>query len=429
VRSARHHSWSSLVSNWRRSPVAKADASRREPSVALRALHPVRASVADASDPRPAAGRNLEQLVSRGPKQARVGCHPELAQAVGQDLHHRVVEEALAPGDGLEAPSPQDADTAAGAADPDEPLLVFVEGHHEVVGQAVAGREGGETPPLEAAQPGLRADPEGSLPVFEQHVDHRVREAFGLAEVLEPATGEAVQAGAVGPDPDRALPVFEDRETPDAVSLPAHAGTSSAPPGARLRRPAVALPSQTLPPRSSSSASTPVSDCPRNGGSAVKRSRSSKPTLSFVASQRFPPRLAAMATIKPSGNAGTGEGAGARPGSKDAVLDGSEAAARGPEPQRPVAGRGESVDDPAAHGRRVLRVEDGEADAVETHEALFRGEPEVAVGGLRDAEHRALREPLLGLPAVHRVLGQTPGRVERGRGCRQQHERGHEQGR
>ena len=59
----------------------------------------------------------------------------------------------------------------------------------------------------------------------------------------------------------------------------------------------------------------------------------------------------------------------------------------------------------------VAVVEDGEARAVEAREAGLRGQPEIAVVGLRDGVDRELREALV--PHVLAVLRDGQARIER----------------
>ena len=71
-------------------------------------------------------------------------------------------------------------------------------------------------------------------------------------------------------------------------------------------------------------------------------------------------------------------------------------------------------------GRRVAAVEDGEADAVESHQPLLRAQPQVAVGRLRDDLHRVLGQAVLRVERVQAVLVERAGGVERQRGRAQE---------
>jgi len=77
------------------------------------------------------------------------------------------------------------------------------------------------------------------------------------------------------------------------------------------------------------------------------------------------------------------------------------------------------------HPGGVALVEDGELHAVETDEAAFRPQPQVSVARLRDRLDRVLREAVLRLPDLERVLGDGLARIERGgaRGEEEQEER------
>src|SRR5262245_9310012 len=89
----------------------------------------------------------------------------------------------------------------------------------------------------------------------------------------------------------------------------------------------------------------------------------------------------------------------------------------GPDPEALAFILQESVDEIVAEARGVAAVEGGEARTVETHDAVLRGQPEVAVVGLDDGLGPMLAQAVPGAPGVQDVLGeglvaiQSPGRT------------------
>ncbi len=72
----------------------------------------------------------------------------------------------------------------------------------------------------------------------------------------------------------------------------------------------------------------------------------------------------------------------------------------------------------------LVRVEDGEAHAVEADQAFFGRQPDVAIGGLRDRADRGLWQAVAGSPVVGGVLGDERARIERRRRDRRGQQRG-----
>ena len=77
--------------------------------------------------------------------------------------------------------------------------------------------------------------------------------------------------------------------------------------------------------------------------------------------------------------------------------------------------------------RRVLLVEDDEAEAVEAREALFGRGPDVAVARLYDAVDGVLRQAVFGLPNLSAELSEFDGGRERERASAAEDEQRDEQ--
>jgi hypothetical protein len=79
--------------------------------------------------------------------------------------------------------------------------------------------------------------------------------------------------------------------------------------------------------------------------------------------------------------------------------------------------RGEAV---AVEPFRITPVEDGEPHPVEADQPIVSGQPEIAIPGLQDRQHRVLRQAVVGGPHVEPVrvahLGVSPGSNDLTRG-------------
>ena len=99
-------------------------------------------------------------------------------------------------------------------------------------------------------------------------------------------------------------------------------------------------------------------------------------------------------------------------GAEPAVLQAQESLATHAHPEPSLVVLAQGQDRVLGQLRRVALVEDRKADAVETNQAFLGSEPEIAVARLADGLDGVLRQPLLGLPDVLYVLGQSLGGIE-----------------
>jgi len=97
-------------------------------------------------------------------------------------------------------------------------------------------------------------------------------------------------------------------------------------------------------------------------------------------------------------------------GGESAAIATDDAAGLGADPQSAGAIFPGADDAAAVHGGCVVGIEDGEADAVEAHEAVEGGEPEVAVVRLGHRDDGILRKAVVGLPGVDKeTFGRARG--------------------
>src|SRR5262249_7668756 len=82
------------------------------------------------------------------------------------------------------------------------------------------------------------------------------------------------------------------------------------------------------------------------------------------------------------------------------------------DPERAVAPLAEGANPVVADRGAVAGIEDREANAVESDEALLGAEPQVTVAGLEDRVHRVLREAGVAVPDVAAVLGERGAGVQ-----------------
>ena len=89
------------------------------------------------------------------------------------------------------------------------------------------------------------------------------------------------------------------------------------------------------------------------------------------------------------------------------VIVPEQQAAGGADPQRALPIRCQRLDGigTGVHGRRVAEIEHGELHSIETRQPEERAQPEIAIAGLRDPLHAALRQAILDLPLREAVLG------------------------
>ena len=92
-------------------------------------------------------------------------------------------------------------------------------------------------------------------------------------------------------------------------------------------------------------------------------------------------------------NGGDGR-SGGEPGSKDAIFEASDAAAR-TDPETAIPAGDERIDEIVRECFVANPVEDGHAETVESRDAFFCAEPEIAIHGLRDGIHGILGKPVV----------------------------------
>src|ERR1017187_3933567 len=103
-----------------------------------------------------------------------------------------------------------DPEDAVERTDPEISAPVVLDVADDIVKQSLPGAEVGQAIVLEPAQAVRRANPDRAIFILAQAAHKITRQSVLLAELFQPARGQAEQAFADGAKPDVARPAFDD---------------------------------------------------------------------------------------------------------------------------------------------------------------------------------------------------------------------------
>ena len=358
-------------------------------------------------------GEALEPFLAGGAaaQDAVGGARPQGAAAVLEHRPELVFREALAlrvhrHASGLDAVEP-----AVGRADPQAAFTVFGQRENPVAREAVGGAVAQEAPLPEPEDACVGAEPEIPVAIAVERPHERGREPRGLA--VERGR-EPVDVGepAARPDPHPALGVGQDGDRGARKSVghgPWHELLAVQARGAP----------QAAHPQGAGRVLADGSD-PRPGQPVAVREGLHRSSFDPGRAEARPGPDPAARVLEERSDLGAVDAADRK--GLEPIAAHVDEAAHGADPERAVAGGEQRLHPVVRERRRVARVENREADAVEAHEAFLRPEPEVSVAGLGDGGDRVLRQARVARPRVVPVLRGGDRRIDAGGGPRAERE-------